>query len=99
MMLHVLSTALQYNLGVVFLVMNNSMLGMINDTQGDRKIASQFIPTDFAKIAQAFGCRGVNIEKAEELKPAIKEAMTASGPTVIDVLTSKEEPFLKIMSR
>jgi len=99
MMLHVLSTALQYNLGVVFLIMNNSMLGMISDNQGDKKIASQFIPTDFAKIAQAFGCRGVNVEKPEELKPAIKEAMKASGPTVIDVLTSKEEPFLKIMSR
>jgi acetolactate synthase-1/2/3 large subunit len=99
MMFHVLSTAVQYKLSVVFLVMNNSRLGMISDIQQDSKIASEFVPTDFARIAEAFNCRGVTVKKAEEIKPALEEAFSASKPTVIDVLTSQSEPFFKIMSR
>lgn len=97
---HVLSTAVQYNLPVVFLVMNNSALGMIHDSQSRRGriIATEFIETDFAQIAQAFGCQGVNVDKAEELGPAIKKALRASVPTVIDVATSVDEPYFKIAS-
>jgi len=97
---HVLSTAVQYRLPVVFLVMNNSGLGMIHDVQSQRGkiIATEFVETDFAQIARAFGCQGVNVKKAEELGPAIKEAFRASVPTVIDVATSLSEPHSKIAS-
>ncbi len=97
---HVLSTAVQYRLPVVFLVMNNSGLGMIHDGQSQRGkiIATEFVETDFAQIARAFGCQGVNVKKAEELGPAIKEAFRASVPTVIDVATSLSESHSKITS-
>ncbi|MBA7645522.1 Acetolactate synthase large subunit [subsurface metagenome] len=100
MMTHVLSTAVQYRLPVTFLVMNNSGLGMVRDGQAPRGriIASEFVATDFAQIARAFGCQGVNVRKAEELGPAIKEAFRASMPTVIDVATSSSEPYFKIAS-
>lgn len=96
---HVLSTAVQHQLPVVFVVMNNSGLGMIRDGQRERRIASEFTPTDFAQIGQAFGCNGVRVTEAEDLKPAIKEAFKASGPTVVDVLTSTTEPFFKMIHR
>ncbi|MFO7965069.1 MAG: thiamine pyrophosphate-binding protein [Desulfobacterales bacterium] len=96
---HVLSTAVQYRLPVAFLVMNNSGLGMVRDIQGDKIIATEFSPTDFARIAQGFGCRGVTVHRAEEIQPAISEAFGADLPTVIDVITSPSEPFFKIWNR
>lgn len=98
MVVHVLSTAVQHRLPVVFLVMNNSALGMIRDGQSPRGtiIASEFVETDFAQIARAFGCQGVNVRKPEELRPAIKNAFKASVPTVIDVATSRSEPFARV---
>jgi len=98
MMTHVLSTAIQYQLPVVFLVMNNSCLGMVRDGQSPRGtiIASEFIETDFAQIARAFGCQGVKVSKPGELGPAIKKAFKAPVPTVIDVATSRSESFFKI---
>jgi len=99
MELHVLSTALQYQAPAVFVVMNNSILGMVRDGQRERTIATEFIPTDFAQIARGFGAHGVNVSKPQELGLVIKEALKATRPTVIDVATSTEEPFFKMISR
>jgi thiamine pyrophosphate-dependent acetolactate synthase large subunit-like protein len=99
MVLNVLSTAVQYDLPLVFLVMNNSVLGMVRDGQRDKPIASEFTPTNFAQIGQAFGCNGVRVTKVEEVQPAIKEAFQSSKPTVIDVDTSSGESFYKIIDR
>ncbi len=97
MMTHVLSTCLQYNLPVAFVVMNNSVLGMVRDGQRKGKyVATEFIKTDFAAIARAYGCKGVRIEKPETLGPAIKEALRATVPTVIDVVTDINESHAKI---
>jgi len=93
---HVLSTAVQYKLPVVFLVMNNSCLGMVRDGQRGKTIASEFVPTDFAAIARAYGCNGVRIDKPEELAPALKKAFKAPVATLIDVNTSQNEPYFKI---
>jgi len=96
---HVLSTAIQYSLPVVFLVMNNSGLGMVRDIQGEKPIASDFLPTDFARIAQGFGCRGITVENPDEIGPALADGFQAKRPTVIDVITSPVEPFFKIWTR
>ncbi len=39
----------------------------------------------FDKIAEGLGCRGVYVEKAEDLGPAIKEGFASGKPTVIHV--------------
>ncbi len=39
----------------------------------------------FDKIAEGLGCKGMYVEKAEELGPAIKEAFASGKPTVIHV--------------
>jgi len=93
---HVLSTAVQYKLPVVFLVFNNSVLGMVRDGQRGKTIASEFVPTDFAAIARAYGCNGIRIEKPEEVAPAIKKAFKTPVATLLDVATSKNEPYFKI---
>ena len=97
MMLNVLSTATQYQLPVTFVVMNNSGLGMVRDLRPQIKSGSlTFATTDYAKIASAFGCRGVRVEKPEELAPIFKEAISAKEPMVVDVVISNEESILNI---
>ena len=96
MMLHVLFTAIQYDLPVVFVVMNNSGLGMVRDHQRGKIFASQFTDTNFARIAEAFGCRGIRVEQAGKLTPVIREALKAKLPTVVDVITSQTESLFKI---
>ncbi len=96
MAVHVLSTACQYDLPAIFVVMNNSELGMIRRGQGNRVIATEFMDTDHAKIAQAFGCEGIRVEKPQELAPAVKQAIASRKPTVIDVIIQREEGLAKI---
>ena len=96
MVSHVLSTARQYQLPVVFLIMNNSALGMVRDGQRGRVIASEFIETDFAQLARAYKCNGVKVTKPEEISPALKKAFKSPVPTVIDVITNQNEAYFKI---
>ena len=91
MSLHVLSTAVQYDLPVVFVVQNNSQLGMVRHHQKARAIASEFIETDHAKIAEAFGCQGIRVERPQDLPAALDAAFNSRLPTVLDVVINREE--------
>lgn len=42
-------------------------------------------PADIAKSAEAFGAKGVTVDKAEEIQDALKRALDAGGPVVVDV--------------
>ena len=41
---------------------------------------------DFARIAQAFGVRGQRVEHPDDLAPALRAALAADEPTLVDVL-------------
>lgn len=98
MSLQVLSTALQYRAPVVFVVLNDSALGWARDDRLDRPEIVEFPDTDFAAIGRAFGCHGVRVEKPEELAPAVEQVQAASGPTVIDVVVSRDESYRTVVS-
>jgi len=91
MQIHVLSTAIQYNAPVVFLVFNDSRLGMVQEWQRDRVVGTEFIPTDFAAIARGFGCEGYRITSPKDLGPALSRAYCSKVPVVLDVLINREE--------
>ena len=50
-----------------------------------RKIASEFINPDFAKLAEAMGAVGLRITRPEDIKPVVQQALENNRPTVIDV--------------
>jgi acetolactate synthase-1/2/3 large subunit len=91
MQIHVLSTALQYKTPVIFVIMNDSRFGMVGESQGTRRIGTDFIDTDFAKIANAFGCQGIRVKQPEEIAPALERALKSEVPMVIDVIINREE--------
>ena len=44
-----------------------------------------FPDTDFALIAQGFGCVGLAVKEPDELAPALEAAFAAEGPVLLDV--------------
>ena len=102
MNLNELVTLKSYNLPVIVLVMNNQVLGMVRQWQklfyGSR--FSQTDPkraTDFVKLAEAFGIVGMRIEKAEEIRDVINDAIDLNGPVVIDVRISPDANVLPMI--
>lgn len=61
-------------------------------------IASQLGDKNYAGIAQAMGCRGINVESPEHLHKALIEAFAAEEPTVLDVVTSDKITFEDVKS-
>lgn len=91
-------TALEERIPIVTVIFNNSALGWVLHGQGDRPIASRFNQFDHAAIARAMGCRGIRVERPEDLPAAFQEALAANEPTVVDVHSSLKETFQKVTS-
>lgn len=84
MTLQVITTCVQQNIDTVFLVSNNSGLGMVRDNLGEKRIAVDFADIDFAKIAEGMGGKGLRISHKDQVRDALEEAHKMGGPVVID---------------
>ena len=91
----VLATAVEHDLPIVWLIMNNNAYGTIAGLQKahyDTTFGTVFDSDsadpkpDYAEIARAYGCRASRIGSADELAPALDEALRAGAPYVLDVL-------------
>ena len=89
MSVHALSTAIQYELPVVCVVMNDSALGMVRHHQGNQKIASEFVQTDNGAVARGFGAYGVQVDDSRDVPAAVREAFASGRPAVVDVLIDR----------
>ncbi len=45
---------------------------------------------DYIKLAEAFGAKGMRVEKPEDIAPSVKEAFDSGKPTVIDFVVKRE---------
>ena len=90
-----ISTALEYDLPVVWIVLNNKTLQIERETMirfygreslCDFKIQKTGEPwnPDFVKFAGSMGIEAARISKPEEIKPALRKALTSGKPYVID---------------
>jgi acetolactate synthase-1/2/3 large subunit len=91
-----LMTALEHDVPIIVVVFNNKALGWV--LHGSGPFAAEFQDFDHAAIARAMGCRGERIEDPAALAPALREALAARVPTVIDVRTSLAVSFADITS-
>jgi thiamine pyrophosphate-dependent acetolactate synthase large subunit-like protein len=89
MSVHAINTALQYDLPVVYVVLNDSALGMVRGHQGDRLIASEFIETDHGAVSRGMGGYGVKVRDSKELPDALREAIASGKPAVVDVVIDR----------
>ncbi len=90
MTLQVLPTCVQRDLDVVFMVSNNSGLGMVRDNLGAKRIAVDFNEIDFAKVAEGMGAKGLTVHHKGDIRDALETAHRIGGPVVIDVKVDPE---------
>ena len=100
-----LSTAIQHDLPVVIVLVNNMGWIAIKDLQmaafgEDRPVSTDFLKDsgelyspDFKQIAEGFGCYSERIKEAKEVQPALKRAFESGKPAVIEVIVNREYPF------
>ncbi len=90
----VIATAMEAKLPVVWVVMDNAGYGTISGLERlhyDWDFGCMFTCddkpyyVDFAAMARACGANGVTIKAANELGPALREALASNVPTVIQV--------------
>jgi acetolactate synthase-1/2/3 large subunit len=91
-------TAIDEDIPIVSVVMNNSALGWVRHGQGNRTIASAFAEMNFAEMARVMGCHGVRVEKPGDLAAGLREALDCGRPAVVDVVTSFEPNFRDVTS-
>jgi acetolactate synthase-1/2/3 large subunit len=91
-----LETALRCNIPVVIVVLNNSCLASEYHTEKRLRrgrVVSEvldFNDTDFAAIAKAFGAHGARVTESNDIKDAVRDALAANTPALVDVVVSKE---------
>jgi acetolactate synthase-1/2/3 large subunit len=91
-----LATAVQYDLPVKVLIMNNGYLGMVRQWQEmfyDRTYSEVDISVapDFVKLAEAYGAKGFRASRPSELRDVMEAALGHQGVVVMDVVVAKEE--------
>jgi acetolactate synthase I/II/III large subunit len=91
-----LATAIQYELPVKILIMNNGYLGMVRQWQEmfyERTYSEVDISVapDFVKLAEAYGAAGFRAKRPGELQGVLEAALSHKGVAVIDVVVTKEE--------
>lgn len=84
-----LATAVQYDLPIVVIVVNNGMYGTIRMHQEreypTRVSATELRNPDFAALARAYGALGETVKRTEEFEAAFERAMKAGKPALIEL--------------
>ena len=84
-----LATAVQHGINLVTIVFNNNQYGNVQHMQrtlyGQRVIASDLHNPDFPQLAAAFGAAGYRAESPDALAGALRQALAAGKPALIEV--------------
>ncbi|MCP4655948.1 MAG: thiamine pyrophosphate-binding protein, partial [bacterium] len=94
------NTAVQYQVPAVWIVLNDAGYGVCRD--GNRALGLtgeglDFPQVDFTAFARALGADGVRVRTEDEVDPAIRRALAATGPFIVDVHIDTDElsPLLR----
>lgn len=89
MTLSELSTAVDYGINTVTLVMNNQCWGAEKAYQrdffGERYIGADISSPPFDKVAELYGAKGFKVERLEEVSEAVDAAIKCGKPAVVDI--------------
>lgn len=97
-----LATMASYNIPVIMFIMNNTVLGMVRQWQkifyGNRfSDTDPHRATDFVKVAEAFGVKGMRINTNDEIDAVLEEALKVNGPVVIECRISPDSNVLPMI--
>jgi acetolactate synthase-1/2/3 large subunit len=90
-----LATARQYDLDIVFIVVNNGTYGTIRMHQEKfypgRVSGTDLINPDFAALGRAYGLHGEVVERTEDFAPAFERCRASDGPSLIEVRVDQDQ--------
>ena len=105
----VLATAVEYDVPVIWVVMNNYGYDSIRALQelyfgrdfGSiwkiQKTGEMYSP-NYAKMAEDFGAMGIKVERPENIRPAIETALKSGEPCVIDISVGQMQIWRKLVT-
>jgi acetolactate synthase-1/2/3 large subunit len=91
-----MATAVQSDLPVKIVILNNGYMGMVRQWQelfyGKRYVSTCMdCAPDFVKLAEAYGAVGLRATKPEEVESVLAEGLKIPGPVIMDFVVEKEE--------
>lgn len=98
-----LATASRYNLPIIEIVINNHVLGMVRQWQTlfyDKHYSQTVFEdkVDYCKVAEGLGCMAIRVTKKSEVVPALKKALKAKTPVLIDCIIEEDDKVFPMVS-
>jgi acetolactate synthase-1/2/3 large subunit len=97
-----MATAVQYNLPVKIVILNNGYLGMVRQWQelfydGCYACTEMEHAPDFVKLAEAYGAAGLRATRPEEVRSVLEEGLSIPKPVIMDFVVEREESVYPIV--
>ena len=91
-----IATAARYKVPIIQVVLNNHGLGMVRQWQNlfyGQRYSNTVLDdsVDFVAVSKALGANASKITSIEEFETEFKKALTADGPTVLDVMIDSDD--------
>ena len=98
MTVQALTTGKEFGLPFKVFIINNGYLGMVRQWQElfyrhrYSEVDLRAGNPDFARLAEAYGCKGIRVTRPDLVETAIRQALAHNdGPVVVDIIVSEEE--------
>ena len=97
-----LATAVSNDLPLVIILLNNNVLGMVRQWQTlffDGRYSNTELnrKTDYVKLAEAFGAKGLRAETIADYEKCLEEAFSCDAPVLIDCSIDPDERVLPMI--
>ncbi len=97
-----LGTSVSNDIPVIVCIFNNGYLGMVRQWQelfyGKRYSHTRIGgPPNFVKLAEAYGARGIEVEKPNQVRDALKNGLESKQTTIIDFHIGGETNILPMI--
>ncbi len=97
-----LATCKENNINVAVLLMKNRYLGMVKQWQDlfyDKRRSHTHLgeSPDFVKLAEAFGVKGILVERPSEIRDALKKGLRGDDTYVLDIPVDPDEHILPMV--
>lgn len=91
-----MATAVQYDLPVKVVILNNQCLGMVRQWQelfyGKRYSHTRMVSMpDFVKLAEAFGAAGFRADHPNEVASVLDRGLATPGPVIMEFMVETDE--------
>jgi acetolactate synthase-1/2/3 large subunit len=102
MVMQEMATSIAEDLPVTVVLLNNGTLGMVRQWQKlfwNARYSNTTLngDADFVKLAEAFGARGIRVEKPGEIEDALREARDCGRTCLVEVVVDKDEDVLPML--